>query len=49
MCEMFVSVTGGMSLVVGARCVAELGRPVCGTRPDRTIGACSKVAIAVGC
>jgi hypothetical protein len=45
-CGMFVSVTGGMSLVLGGLCDEEAGAEVCGSNPVLTIGGCSSVEIA---
>jgi hypothetical protein len=46
-CGMFVSVTGGISLVLGGLCAEEAGADVCGRRPVLTMGGCSSVEMAV--
>lgn len=44
---MVVSVTGGISLVLGGLWAEDAGAEVCGSRPVRTIGGCRSVEIAV--
>lgn len=44
---MFVRVTGGISRAVGGLWALEAGADVCGIRPVRTIGGCSRVDIAI--
>jgi len=44
-CGIFVSVTGGMSRVVGG--FDDVGAAACGRSPVRTIGGCNNVEIAV--
>jgi hypothetical protein len=44
---MLVSVTGGISLVLGGLCAEDAGAEVCGSKPVLTIGGWRSVEMAI--